>query len=1247
MTTTNGPSSGSSDEGAGASGTGASGEPDRSPSRTIVGLGASAGGLEALQSFLEAVPADSTLSFVAVLHLAPDRESRLADLLQSASSVPVTQVTRTLAIEPRHVYVVPPGKQLTVQDTRLEIDDFDQPGNRRHAIDAFFESLAASPAAAAGIIVSGTGTDGAVGLKALKQQGGLVLVQDPDDATHAGMPRSAMDTGVVDAVLPAHEMATALPRMLRRVPALSDTPDTLGDDQARRFEQILDVVREATGHDISIYKRTTALRRIQRRMQIRQTDTLSAYLNDLYETPSEAQALFRELLVGVTRFFRNPEAFKALQDEVISRLFEDKDRDDTVRVWVVGCSTGEEAYSVAMLLKEYAAERTGAPRIQVFASDLNEDALQHAREGRYPASIETDVSDVRLRRFFNEEDDSYRVKRSLREAIIFAHHNILRDPPFSRLDLVSCRNLLIFLQREPQQRVFQTLHYALRPHGYLLLGQSETTGRDDLFRTAYQDPNIFRARERTRTLPPLPVLHGPPQDLSQASEPLTRLHEPSEASLHRASLEEAAPPSILVDEQHTVVHLSDRAGRYLQPSGGTLSNRLSELVRPELRSDLREALMQVFESGMPTVARPVQVSFNGRPCTVYLTVRRARWDAEKERLALVLFNEGEPQDAGPDRPSADAGRAHPASQLPPPDGLEAANDAPTDQLQDELRRTRARLRDTQRRFRTTREELQAQNEELRSMNEEYKSTTEELETSKEELQSVNEELQTVNEELEQKLEEVSQAHSDLENLVRATDVGTIFLDEGLQIQRFTPPVKTFFSIRDSDRGRPITELKNDLAYGTLQADAERVLDRLTPVQREVQTDAGDAWYIVRIRPYRTVDNVIEGVVLTFVDITEQKQAEQALREAKEYAESIVDTVRESLVVLDTELRVQSANESFYDTFEVDPENVEGQRIYDLGSGQWDLPELRTLLEEVLPNNDTFDDFQVTHDFEALGERTLLLNARRLDHVQYILLAIEDITEQEAAKRELHTVNRRLQERIAETRELASELTVAEQRERNRIAQVLHDDLQQLLYAVEGRVELAAQDLAAQDLDAEDRSEVAQSIQETREWIGRAIETTRQLTVDLSPPILGDENLADALEWLQNQMDELHGFVVELEGEQTRSFDKEVRTLLFQTVRELLFNAHKYAGVDAATVRLEEPAAADDEAALLLIHVIDEGCGFDVDATEMQANGGMGLHRAHERLRLLGGQLDIQSAPSEGTHITIHAPPRDASPQMQT
>jgi signal transduction histidine kinase len=421
-----------------------------------------------------------------------------------------------------------------------------------------------------------------------------------------------------------------------------------------------------------------------------------------------------------------------------------------------------------------------------------------------------------------------------------------------------------------------------------------------------------------------------------------------------------------------------------------------------------------------------------------------------------------------------------------------------------------------------------------------------------------------------------------------------------------------------------------------------VLDRLTPVQREVQTDAGDAWYIVRIRPYRTVDNVIEGVVLTFVDITEQKQTEQALREAKEYAESIVDTVRESLVVLDTELRVQSANASFYDTFEVDPENVEGQRIYDLGNGQWDIPELRTLLEEVLPDNDTFDGFQVTHDFETLGERTLLLNARRLDHVQYILLAIKDITEQEAAKHELRTVNRRLQERVAETRELASELTVAEQREQNRIAQVLHDDLQQLLYAVEGRV-----NLAAQDLDAEDRPEVAQSIQETREWIGRAIETTRQLTVDLSPPILGDENLADALEWLQNQMDELHGFAVELEGEQTRPFDEEVRTLLFQTVRELLFNAHKHAGVDTATVRLEEPAAADDETAPLLIHVIDEGQGFDVDATEMQATGSMGLHRAHERLRLLGGRLDIQSAPGEGTHITIHAPPREASPQVQT
>ena len=1288
--------------------------PLRPPSRTslppLVGVGASAGGIAALRAFLGSLPGEAPITILVAVHLAPDRESNLAEVLQTASEWPVTEVRSRAEIEAGHVYVVSPGHDLTIENEEIQARPL--PASDRQSprvVDRLFRSLAASGLPAAGIVLSGGGSDGAAGLKAIKEAGGLVLAEDPSRAEHDGMPRSALATGVVDATLPAAKLGPALLDMLRHGSGVPEEPSGMSDGDAERLEDILAVVRRATGHDFSTYKRSTVLRRIRRRLQVHRLQSLNAYLDHLREEAGEVDALFRDLLIGVTQFFRDPEAFDALKRHVLPALFEGKDRSDTVRVWVVGCSTGEEVYSLAMLLREEAGEVRAAPDVQIFASDLSEEALQQAREGRYPASIASEVSEARLRRFFQSEGDTYRVKRSVREQVIFARHGVLRDPPFSRLDLVSCRNLLIFLQRAAQRQVLETLHYSLRSGGYLFLGTSETTGRSDLFRSVHGEHSLYQARERARTLPQLPMMRAGVSNLPEWEEstPETPMRETpmretpmradrTEEDLHRESLEQAAPPSLLVDEYREVLHLSERAGRYLQHPGGPLSSDVTELARPELRPELREALHRLFESGEATVARPVPVQIEGQMRTVYLTVRPAQPDTQTEttdretterepherepqteprteRRALVLFNEGEPHPDAPDPDATDPGATDPGAKdvdATDPDAggdrRAGARSRTAEQLRRQLRETRRRLRQTREQFKASREEMRAQNEELRSMNEEYKSATEELETSKEELQSVNEELETVNEELEHKLDEVSEAHSDLKNLVEATDIATIFLGEGLRIRRFTPSVSDLFNIRETDIGRPITELSGDLDYTAFEADAEQVLEDLVPITREVQSDR-ETWYLMHVRPYRTVDNVIDGVVFTFTDITAQKTTEARLRQARDYAESIVDTVREGLVVVDDDLRVVSANDSFYDTFDGQPDDAPGQLLYELAGGQWDLPQLRDRLEKVLPNGNGFEGLEVSVDLEDphSGEaetRTFLLNARRLDHVQKILLAIKDVTERQEAIKKLRRLNDTLEERVRERtetiRKLASDLTMAEQKERQRISQVLHDDLQQRLCAIQARL-----DLLRQDLGGEGQAERVGDIDKILTWTGQAITATRNLAVGLAPPVLEGESLIDALGWLQSQMQEMHGFTVHIEenlGEGRRlTVGEEMRVLLFRVVRELLFNAVKYAETGEATVRIEHPPEPEDPPetedrpetedppetrAPLTIHVIDDGAGFDPDeALEDSLEdsgpraGGMGLQRSRERLELVGGRLHVDTAPGEGTHMTIYMP----------
>jgi two-component system, chemotaxis family, CheB/CheR fusion protein len=672
------------------------------------------------------------------------------------------------------------------------------------------------------------------------------------------------------------------------------------------------------GHDFTKYKRATVVRRIARRMQVTRTDDPTEYYKLLRDNADESSALLTDLLISVTTFFRDGEAFETLKKDVVPHLFENRHQDQPIRVWVAGCATGEEAYSISILLLEEASRHEIRPAIQMFGSDLDARALAFARDGRFPVAIEADVSEERLRRFFLREGDEYRVRQEVRDTVLFANHSVLKDPPFSRVDLISCRNLLIYLDRELQQQVCSTFHYALNSGGYLLLGLSETADNPPgLFRTVDRKARIYQSTvqsgDKSRSLPRLLGNIGLARDhglhARGVAPPSSML---SEAASHRKAIERLAPPSILVDSTHRVIHLSENAGRYLQPSGGPLSGDIVDLVRPELRFELRSALHRVFEKPEPSLSLPILVRFNGARHRVLLHVRPAFEENEDIRNAVVLFIEGAAAEQAVEG-------THDVDRL-------VTTDDVVRRLSEELQLTQARLRTTREESEVTNEELRAANEELQSINEEYRSTSEELETSKEELQSINEELQTVNSELKLKLEAVSRAHSDLQNLMAATDFGTLFLDSALRIKRFTQPVTELFSVTLSDEGRPVTDFAHRLEYDDLVKDAQTVLSHLSPLKREVRSRNG-RWYDVRLRPYRTVDDKIDGVVITFIDNTELLDIEKALRESETLAQQekrLIDLSRDPIFIWDYDGDILEWNRGCEELYGYTPEEALGK-----------------------------------------------------------------------------------------------------------------------------------------------------------------------------------------------------------------------------------------------------------------------------------------------------------------------------------
>ncbi|HEX9945571.1 MAG TPA: chemotaxis protein CheB, partial [Thermoanaerobaculia bacterium] len=851
----------------------------------VVGIGASAGGLEAFQELFRCMPQDTGCAFVLIQHLSPGHETLIPELLASSTPMPVRMMTDERVIQADQIYVMPPNAMLTVDDCVLYASKPALVRGRRTPIDRFFRSLAEDQEdEAVGIVLSGTGTDGALGLKAIKERGGLTMVQDPQTARYDSMPRSAILTGMVDHVLPVEEMPARLVEHLARLrDGQGGNRERFREEVAGHLGKVCAILRRQTGHDFRRYKQSTLVRRVRRRMHEARTSSIVDYVEYLGQDTKEVDQLFRDLLISVTHFFRDPETFDLLAAEVVPRLFEGKDGDSQVRVWVPGCATGEEAYSIAMLLRERMDRLETPPPVQVFATDIDAQAVEAARQGWYPESVAGQIPAERLERFFVKHGNLYQVSRDIREICLFSLHSLIADPPFSRLDLISCRNLLIYLEGELQKKVVALFHYALRPGGYLLLGPSEMiAGQPELFRTIDKKHRIFQSRD-TITRPPLSF------PLSERSR--QQGHRPAGDALHRrlaprqqevartfeaVLLENYAPACVVVNEWGNVVYFSPRTGRYLESPPGTPTFNVIEMARKGLRLDVRTALHKAVNSRVPVVHENVACELDGQTSRVNVIVRPMPELGEDPGLFMVVFQDvvaaGE---AGAD--------AEPGAAL-------AVDDPMVRRLEAELRATRDHLQSTLEELESSNEELVSSNEELLSMNEELQSANEELQTSKEELQSVNEELETVNAELKKKLEELDRANSDLQNLFQSTRIATFFVDRELRIKRFTPAAMEVFRLIEGDVGRPIADIIPRSIVSDLNGDIKDVLRTLLPRERQVRFADGSSWYLLRTLPYRTVDDVIDGVVVTFLDVTELKRAEEERSKLAAIVESSQDGI---------------------------------------------------------------------------------------------------------------------------------------------------------------------------------------------------------------------------------------------------------------------------------------------------------------------------------------------------------------------
>ncbi|NTU93463.1 MAG: chemotaxis protein CheB [Chlorobiaceae bacterium] len=869
------------------------------PKVPVVGIGASAGGLEAIEMFLKHVPVASGMAFVIVQHLDPARKGFMVELLQRVTPMPVVQVVDNTRIEADHVYVIPPNKDMSLLKGLLNLIDPVKPHGLRLPIDFFFRSLAEDlQQYSIGVILSGMGSDGTLGLRAIKEKGGGVFVQDPSSAKYDSMPRSAIDAGLADVVSTPEALPERIVAYVKFQPSPAKPAEPLEQKHLSGLEKVLLILRAHTRQDFSLYKKSTVYRRIERRMGVHQIENIASYIRLLQDNPHETELLFRELLIGVTSFFRDPESWDTLRSMAIPALLNSRPGGKTVRAWVAGCSTGEEAYSLAIVFKE-ALELLNPPgtwRLQIFATDLDKDAIERARQALYPPNIAADVSPERLHRYFIQEEQGWRISRDIREMVVFAPQNVIMDPPFTRIDILVCRNLMIYWEQELQNKLLPLFHYSLNPGGLLFLGSAETVGPySTMFEPIFGKLRIFRKVEHGGSFDAFefPSSYGSAVTGVQEKEELPqgsrRQVSNMKALADQLILQNFAPSAVLTNDKGDIIYISGRTGKYLEPAAGKANWNIFAMAREGLRYELDLLFGMSSAHQEPVTRKGVTIGSDGERVMVNLTVQRVEQPEALKDLVLVVFSMAE-------KPVLET-RSDIGSANGPVDETGVAR---IDSLERELKQSRQEIQSVREDMQASQEELNSANEELQSANEELQSTNEELTTSKEELQSLNEELQTVNHELQSKVNELSHANNDMKNLLNSTDIATLFLDESLNIRRFTTRTASIIKLIASDTGRPITDIVTELAYPSLADDAREVLQTL--VFREKQVPATDGrWFNVKIMPYRTQENRIDGLVITFTDISLAKRLEMRLRVDEEryvsafaIAGAIVDTVDRDL-----------------------------------------------------------------------------------------------------------------------------------------------------------------------------------------------------------------------------------------------------------------------------------------------------------------------------------------------------------------
>ncbi|MBR8835725.1 MAG: PAS domain-containing protein [Stigonema ocellatum SAG 48.90 = DSM 106950] len=1205
----------------------------------IVGIAASAGGLEAFTQLLRHLPIDTGMAFVLIQHLDPNHKSLLTEILAKTTQMPVSQVTDGMVVKQNQVYIIPPNTKMTLAEGALQLVPREKIEGKYMPGDAFFASLAAYLGSKAiAVVLSGSDGDGSLGLEAIRAAGGITFAQCEASAKFSSMPNTAVATGLVDFILPPEKIAEELAHisrhpnvtrpMVKTVEILPDNEDAL--------PTIFTLLRTSTGVDFTNYKQTTLKRRIDRRMVLYKLQRLEDYVQYLENNPAEVHALYQEILISVTSFFRDPEAYEALKERVFPIITKGKSVESSIRIWVPGCATGEEVYSIAMCLLEFLDDVSPKPVIQIFATDINEKAIEKARAGIYQQNQMVDVSQERLRRFFIQVERGYQISKSIRERCVFARQNLIGDPPFSNLDLISCRNVLIYLESVLHKQVMPIFHYSLKPTGFLMLGTSESAGElSDLFILVDRKNKIYSKKLvkprlnfdfATSKYPIAKV--DPDKRMNQETGDVVDLQTWAD----RIVLNRYAPVGVLISDDMEILQFRGETSPYLKPAPGQPSFNLLKMARLGLREELRTAIHHAKRQDVSVRKENLHIEGSNPPQSVNIEVIPFKAPKAEDRYFLVLF-ENVPE------------RANQPDPVRPGSG-ELLGDLEILRLKQQLKAVEQELAATQEYLEavideqsTTTQDLKLANEEILSSNEELQSTNEELQTAKEEVQASNEELNTTNEELHSRNLELHQVNNDLLNVLSSVNIPILIVASDLRIRRFTPTAQRILNLIPTDVGRPFSDIRSTLDVPNLESLLLEVIDTLNVKELEVQ-DQAQVWYNLRIRPYRTTENQIDGAVMVLVDIDALKRSAKELEEARDYAEAMVETVRSPLVVLNSSLQVITANQAFYQTFQVTPAQTEQHLIFELGNGQWNIPELISLLEQILPHNIHLQDFEVEHVFEKIGRRTMLLNARKIflqgnDHT--ILLAMEDITQRKQFEAE--------RAQLLAQEQSARQEAEASNRAKDEFLSILSHELRNPLSAMVGWSQL----LRSRTLDAA-------TINRALEVIERSARAQTQLIeelLDVSRITTGKLHLNTRLIHLVPIIDaaiEVVRLSAEAKNIQIQSrYSPDIGKVLGDMVRlqqvmwNLLSNAIKFTPVGG---RVEVTLKSVDSQAE--IRVSDTGHGIPTDflpyvfdrfrqanTTKTRTNNGLGLGLSIVRhlVELHGGTVHAES-PGEGQGATF-------------